>query len=59
VRVLEYLRGEFQNARFVDPANTSNVISDDLTALRASDDGTERGGRADPPQGHAGNPDHR
>ena len=30
--VLEYLRDSFQNARFVDPANTNNVISDDLTA---------------------------
>lgn len=27
-----YLRDSFPNARFVDPANTNNVISDDLTA---------------------------
>ncbi|WP_245294532.1 nucleotidyltransferase domain-containing protein [Rhizobium anhuiense] len=27
-----YLRDTFSNARFVDPANTNNVISDDLTA---------------------------
>ncbi|WP_331375394.1 nucleotidyltransferase family protein [Sinorhizobium chiapasense] len=26
-----YLRDSFSNARFVDPANTNNVISDDLT----------------------------
>lgn len=32
VRVLEYLRDNFTNARVVDPANTNNVISDDLTA---------------------------
>lgn len=29
---LIYLRDTFPNARFVDPANTNNVISDDLTA---------------------------
>ncbi|KQW42170.1 MULTISPECIES: nucleotidyltransferase [unclassified Ensifer] len=28
-----YLRDSFPNARFVDPANTNNVISDDLTAV--------------------------
>ncbi|AMN44724.1 nucleotidyltransferase [Rhodoplanes sp. Z2-YC6860] len=27
-----YLAGNFANARFVDPANTNNVISDDLSA---------------------------
>lgn len=32
VRVLEYLRDTFPNARVIDPANTANVISDDLTA---------------------------
>jgi hypothetical protein len=32
VRVLEYLRDKFPDARFVDPANTNNVISEDLTA---------------------------
>jgi Nucleotidyltransferase domain len=32
VRVLEYLRDKFPSARFVDPANTNNVISDDFTA---------------------------
>lgn len=32
VRVLEYLRDTFPNARVMDPANTGNVISDDLTA---------------------------
>jgi len=29
-KVLEYLRDTFVNARFVDPANTNNIISDDL-----------------------------
>lgn len=28
----EYLRDTFSNARVIDPANTNNVISDDLTA---------------------------
>jgi hypothetical protein len=31
VRVFEHLRDRFPNARVVDPANTSNIISDDLT----------------------------
>ena len=30
--VLEYLRDTFPTARVVDPANTNNIISDDLTA---------------------------
>ncbi|MDP9051653.1 MAG: nucleotidyltransferase domain-containing protein [Acidobacteriota bacterium] len=30
--VLQYLRDNFPNARVVDPANTNNIISDDLTA---------------------------
>lgn len=30
-KVFEYLRDTFPNARVVDPANTNNVISDDLT----------------------------
>lgn len=30
-RVFEYLRDTFSGARIVDPANTNNVISDDLT----------------------------
>lgn len=29
--VLEYLRDRFPNARVVDPANTNNVVSEDLT----------------------------
>jgi hypothetical protein len=29
---LEYLRDRFPNARVVDPANTNNIISDDLSA---------------------------
>jgi hypothetical protein len=28
----EYLRDKFPNARVVDPANTNNIISDDLSA---------------------------
>jgi len=30
-KVFEYLRDSFFNARVVDPANTNNIISDDLT----------------------------
>ncbi len=30
-KVFEYLRDTFPNARVVDPANTNNIISDDLT----------------------------
>lgn len=30
--IFEYLAGGFSTARFIDPANTNNVISDDLTA---------------------------
>jgi Nucleotidyltransferase domain len=30
LKVLEYLRDTFVNARFIDPANTNNIISDDL-----------------------------
>jgi hypothetical protein len=29
---LQYLRDTFPTARVVDPANTNNIISDDLTA---------------------------
>jgi hypothetical protein len=29
-KVFEYLRDVFPNARVIDPANTNNVISDDL-----------------------------
>lgn len=32
IAVLNYLAGGFAAARFVDPANTNNVVSDDLTA---------------------------
>ena len=32
MKVFEYLRDTFPNARVVDPANTNNIISDDLTA---------------------------
>jgi hypothetical protein len=34
--VFQYLRDSFVNARFVDPANTNNIISDDLTANEKS-----------------------
>ena len=30
--VLDYLSNGFSSARFVDPANTNNIVSDDLTA---------------------------
>jgi hypothetical protein len=30
-KILEYLRDTFPNARFIDPANTNNIISNDLT----------------------------
>jgi len=30
--VLRYLRGTFPGARVIDPANTNNIISDDLTS---------------------------
>lgn len=29
--VLEFLAGDFKNKRYIDPANTNNIISDDLT----------------------------
>lgn len=32
LNVFEYLRDRFTSARVVDPANTNNIISDDLTA---------------------------
>ncbi len=32
MKVFQYLRDSFANARVVDPANTNNIISDDLTA---------------------------
>jgi hypothetical protein len=28
----EYLQDRFQNARVVDPTNTNNIVSDDLSA---------------------------
>jgi len=36
VKVLQYLRDTFMTARFVDPANTNNIISDDLTMMERS-----------------------
>ena len=42
-RVFEFLRDEFLTARIVDPANSNNIISDDLTAaekLRIGDAGS-------------------
>ncbi len=35
-KVFEYLRDSFSNTRVVDPANTNNIISDDLTAAEKS-----------------------
>lgn len=35
-KVFEYLRDTFFNARVVDPANTNNIISDDLTVAERS-----------------------
>jgi len=35
-KVFEYLRDRFSNARVVDPANTNNIISDDLTIAEQS-----------------------
>jgi hypothetical protein len=32
MKTFEYLQDKFQNARVVDPANTNNIISDDLSA---------------------------
>ena len=32
-KVFQYLRDRFANARVVDPANTNNIISDDLSAI--------------------------
>lgn len=34
--VLEYLRDKFYDARVVDPANSNNIISDDLTSAEKS-----------------------
>jgi hypothetical protein len=36
LRVLDYLASEFASARITDPANLSNIISDDLTAVAKS-----------------------
>jgi hypothetical protein len=52
VRVLEYLRDSFVNARYVDPANTNNIISDDLTmaeknAIRTRADSALKGNWSD------------
>jgi len=32
LKILKYLATSFETARVVDPANSANVISDDLTA---------------------------
>lgn len=52
VRVLEYLRDSFVNARIVDPANTNNIISEDLTvaeknAIRLRADSSLKGSWSD------------
>jgi hypothetical protein len=47
--VFEYLRDSFPDARFVDPANTTNVVSDDLTAAERKAIATAAGAaRAEP-----------
>jgi hypothetical protein len=40
---LEYLRDRFPNARIVDPANTNNIISDDLSAAEKAKIATAAG----------------
>lgn len=35
--MLRYLASDFPDARFVDPANTNNVVSDDLTVTQKGD----------------------
>lgn len=37
VAVFRYLEGDFPNARFVDPANTNNVVSDDLSVAQKNE----------------------
>lgn len=34
LKVLEFFRGSLPSTRYVDPANTNNIISDDLTAAQ-------------------------
>src|ERR1035438_840713 len=47
--VFEYLRDHFPDARFVDPANTNNVVSDDLTVVQKKAISTApRAARAEP-----------
>jgi hypothetical protein len=36
LRILEYLRDNVTTARFIDPANTNNVVSDDCAASEKS-----------------------
>ncbi|RVH17243.1 nucleotidyltransferase [Sinorhizobium meliloti] len=43
VKVLEYLRDRFANARVIDPANTNNVVSDDLNATERTRIGSAAG----------------
>ena len=31
-RIFEYLSFEFENARIVDPANSNNIVSDELSS---------------------------
>ena len=47
--VFEYLRDSFTDARFVDPANTNNIVSDDLTvAEKKAISSAARTARAEP-----------
>ena len=42
-KVLEYLRDRFPSARVVDPANTNNIVSDDLTVADTEQNQGRRG----------------
>lgn len=41
--VLEYLRDSFERVRFIDPANTNNIISDDLSLVQKQTIGRQAG----------------
>ena len=40
-KVLGHLRDHIQSVRYVDPANTNNVVSDDCTAFEKSSIATQ------------------
>ena len=41
--VLEYLRDSLERVRFIDPANTNNIISDDLSLVQKQTIGRQAG----------------